>query len=259
MSTSPVILVTAGTAGLGAQTAKTFAAAGYRVVINYSNNATRASALLLELEKISSIPPTPIKEPNPGPVVLAVRADLADKLDVAGLVSQTIEEMGRLDVVFSNVGWTEVTDFNDLDDNVDEEMWDRCFNKNVKSHLWLFHAAKKYLEQSEGSFITTASVAGLKPSGSSIAYSVTKAAQIQLVKALAVISGPHIRVNSVSPGLLLTDWGMKFSQEKRDAAQARTKLKRFATVEDCAEQVLCFAKSKSVTGTNAVIDAGSSL
>lgn len=52
---------------------------------------------------------------------------------------------------------------------------------------------------------------------------------------------------------------MRFSQAKQDAAKAKTKLKRFATVEDVAEQVLCFAKSKSITGTNAVIDAGSSL
>jgi NAD(P)-dependent dehydrogenase (short-subunit alcohol dehydrogenase family) len=95
----------------------------------------------------------------------------------------------------------------------------------------LLYAAKEQLEKNEGSFITTASVAGVKPSGSSLPYSVTKAAAIHLSKALAVICSPSIRVNSVSPGLLMTEWGMKFPEEKRQAAKEATKLKRFATVE----------------------------
>jgi NAD(P)-dependent dehydrogenase (short-subunit alcohol dehydrogenase family) len=92
---------------------------------------------------------------------------------------------------------------------MEEDDWDRCFLYNVKAHLWLMHAAKAELEKTEGAFITTASIAGVKPSGSSLPYAVTKAAAIHLSKSLAVICSPKIRVNSVSPGLLLTDWGMK--------------------------------------------------
>lgn len=109
---------------------------------------------------------------------------------------------------------------------------------NVKAHLWLLYAAREQLEKNEGSFITTASVAGVKPSGSSLPYSVTKAAAIHLSKALAVICSPSIRVNSVSPGLLMTEWGMKFPEEKRRAAKEATKLKRFATVEVSATLLL---------------------
>jgi NAD(P)-dependent dehydrogenase (short-subunit alcohol dehydrogenase family) len=54
-------------------------------------------------------------------------------------------------------GWTKMTNFMDLDDNMEEDVWDRCFTVNVKSHLWLMHAAKKYLEESEGCFVSTAS------------------------------------------------------------------------------------------------------
>ena len=61
-----------------------------------------------------------------------------------------------------------MTDFMDLDDNMEKEVWDRCFLINVQSHLWLMHAAKKHLEESEGTFVITASVAGVKPSGSSL-------------------------------------------------------------------------------------------
>jgi NAD(P)-dependent dehydrogenase (short-subunit alcohol dehydrogenase family) len=58
--------------------------------------------------------------------------------------------------------------FQDLDENVEESDWDMCFNFNVKTHLFLFHAAKPHLEKSEGSFLTTASLAGVTPGGSSM-------------------------------------------------------------------------------------------
>ena len=93
------------------------------------------------------------------------------------------------------------------------------------------HASKEELEKTEGAFITTASIAGIKPSGSSLPYAVTKSAAIHLSKALAVICSPKIRVNSVSPGLLLTEWGLKFGPQKIEAATNATKLKRLPTVE----------------------------
>ena len=114
----------------------------------------------------------------------------------------------------------------------------RSFNTySIKAHLWLFHAAKSELEKSQGAFITTASLAGVRTSGSSLPYMVTKAAAIHLSRALAVIAGPNIRVNSISPGLLLTEWGMKFPEERREAARNATKLKRLATVEVCITNV----------------------
>ena len=55
-----------------------------------------------------------------------------------------------------------------IDENAHEDEWDRAFNMNVKSHFWLMHAAKKYLDETEGAFILTASLAGVIPSGSSL-------------------------------------------------------------------------------------------
>ncbi|KAK0630020.1 hypothetical protein B0T17DRAFT_589640 [Bombardia bombarda] len=246
-----VALITAGTAGLGAATARLFAKNGFRVVVNYSSNRDRADSLVDELESISTLTKSSEK-----PDYQAIQADLSKRDDILRLVSDTVASMGRLDVVFSNGGWTRYRGMAGLDDNVDEEDWDRCFNMNVKSHLWLMHAAKSHLDESEGAFITTASLAGLRVGGSSLAYSVTKAAQIHLAKGLALLAAPKIRVNTVSPGLMLTEWGLKFPVEKQEEARDRTPLKRLATVEDVAEQVLCFVKSKSVTGANAVIDGG---
>jgi NAD(P)-dependent dehydrogenase (short-subunit alcohol dehydrogenase family) len=201
MSTPALVaLVTAGSAGLGAATARLFAREGFRVVVNYHSNAKRADALVAELRELSALTPAEARRDG----FAAIRADLGDREELRQLVAETVTAMGRLDVVFSNGGWTRFSNFMDLEDNVVEEDWDRCFNMNVKSHLFLMHAAKEHLEKTKGSFITTASVAGTKPSGSSLAYSVTKAAQLHLAKGLAKSCGPHIRVNSVSPGLLLT-------------------------------------------------------
>ncbi|RYP50731.1 hypothetical protein DL768_003791 [Monosporascus sp. mg162] len=139
--------------------------------------------------------------------------------------------------------------FSDLDDGVDEDDWDRCFAVNVKSHLWLFHAARKWLEKSNA-----------REEGAAVfPYTVTKAAQIHLIKSLVIIAAPAIRVNCVSPGVMLTDWGLSFPPERLGAVKEQNKLKRFATLDDVAEQVKTYVTSKTVTGQNAVIDAGFSL
>ncbi|KAK0731676.1 hypothetical protein B0H67DRAFT_597512 [Lasiosphaeris hirsuta] len=206
----PVALITAGTAGLGAATARLLARNGFSVVVNYNSDHTRAKAFVDELTRISTLQrqsPLLIGLNIESPNFCSYQADLSKSDEIGRLANSTITSMGRLDV-------------------------DHCLNLNVKSHLWLMKATRSYLDETEGIFITTASLAGVKFSGSSLAYAVTKAAQIHLVKGLATMAAPKIRVNSVSPGLILTD---------------------------VAEQVLCFIKSKSVTGANTVIDGGMSL
>ncbi|KAF2687900.1 oxidoreductase ucpA [Lentithecium fluviatile CBS 122367] len=253
MSVQKVALITASSAGLGAQVARILAP-DFRVVINYSSNQTRAQSLIDELSKAPSTHSS-LQTPR----FHFLQADVSSKASVEKLVQDTVKTMGRLDVVVSNAGWTRMTNFLNIDEGVNEDDWDRCFVMNVKTHLWLAYAAKDALTESEGTFISTASVAGVKPSGSSLPYAVTKAAQIHLAKGLAVILAPKIRVNSVSPGMMLTEWGLKFPESKRQKAVENTKLKRLATVEDVADQIRTLALSRSVTGQNLCIDGGSSL
>lgn len=216
----PIALITAGSAGLGACVAELFARNGMRVVINYASNVQRADELVAKLKAVSTLAPAEGRVDYH-----AIKADLALRTDVERLVEETVDVMcpsasgaggkRRLDVVFSNGGWTHMRNLYDLEDNMVDEDWDRCFTVNVKSHLWLMHAAKPYLSagwddeeeggaQESGCFVTTASLAGVKVSGSSLAYAVTKAAHLHLAKALAMLAAPKVRVNSVSPGLLLT-------------------------------------------------------
>ncbi|KAK7745339.1 hypothetical protein SLS53_002835 [Cytospora paraplurivora] len=260
-----IALITAGTSGLGAAVAQLFARNGMRVVVNYANNNQRAEDFVTQLKSMSTLQPKEYRVDYH-----AIKADLSSRADVERLLVETMQVMTipgqkkKLDVVFSNGGWTQLRKLFDIEDNMFDEDWDQCFTMNVKSHLWLFHAAKPYLEASwdekaregSGSFVTTASLAGVKVSGSSLAYAVTKAAQIHLAKGLAMISAPKIRVNSVSPGLLLTEWGLKFPPERIQMMTDASKLERLATVEEVAEQVLTYVKNKSVTGQNMVLDGG---
>lgn len=168
MPSPPIALITAGSAGLGAATAKLFASSGMRVVINYSSNVSRAEKLIEELDKLSPIPRQSTQN------FISIRADLTNRDDINRLVYEAATAMGGLDIVFSNGGWTHMRNFDDLDENVNEEDWDKCFNMNVKSHLWLMHAARKWLDESEGVFITTASLAGVRCTGSSLVIQFVK-------------------------------------------------------------------------------------
>lgn len=238
----PIALVTAGSAGLGAAVATLLARNGMRVAINYHGNAERAAALVDHLRSVSTITASSGGGSNDNNYH-AIKADLADRSDVQRLVEETVAAMGtrRLDVVFSNGGWTRMRKLMDLDDNMFDEDWDRCFTMNVKSHLWLMHAARPYLEAAytedagAASFITTASLAGVKVSGSSLAYAVTKAAQLHLAQGLALIAAPKIRVNSVSPGLLLTVRSLNPKRKTRKKKRKNKKIHRTGGLRDWGE------------------------
>lgn len=253
MSTK-VALVTASSAGLGAACVKALAP-HFRVVVNYLSRPEKAAEVIKEAE---SVPPSSSSSSLHHPRFHSIQADVASRAEIQRLVKETVDTMGRLDLVVSNSGWTRMTNFFNLEEQIIEEDWDRCFNMNVKAHLWLFHAAKPYLEANEdgGSFITVASLAGVRPSGSSLPYSVTKAAAIHLTKGLAMIAGPKIRCNTVSPGLMMTEWGHKFPEKQVKMVTERGVLKRLATPEDVADQVKTLALSQSITGQNIVLDCG---
>ena len=192
------------------------------------SNAARAEALVQELNSAYLV-----ETSSMSPRFFALQADASDKASIAVMVKRVIEVFGRLDVVASNSGWTRLTNFDDMDENGDEDLWSKTYRCNVTAHFWLMNAVKPHLEATKGAFVTTASLAGVVPGGSSLPYAISKAAQIYLVKTLSKVCAPHIRVNSVSPSLMLTDWGLQFSEEVQIAQAESSRLKRLITVEVC--------------------------
>lgn len=241
-------LITGGSAGLGAAIVQKLAGEGCHVAINYSNSKERAVELA---KKITS---------EHGVNAIHLQANVAEADSCKSLIKETVEQLGGLDVVISNAGWTRAVDFADID-ALTEEDFDKCYAMNVKSHFHLFRAAKPHFDKNEdgGAFLITGSAAGLKPSGSSIPYSLTKATSVHLVKCLAKTQGPKARVNIVCPGLLLTEWGNSFGPEKIKKMENLAPLKHTSYIDDTADVFISTAKNTSQTGSVISVDSGLSV
>ncbi|KAK4575184.1 hypothetical protein LTR86_001036 [Recurvomyces mirabilis] len=205
------VLVTGGSRGLGAEICRRFAAEGCNIAINYANNESPAKDLAKEIESSYHVK------------TLVVKGDCGVMADCRNCVQETIKAFGSIEGIVGNAGWTKFTNFNDLDAMTEEE-WDKCYAVNVKGmHALAKEALPIFNKNAEGGFfIITSSIAAKSLSGSSMAYSVTKAAQVHLMKCLAKVCGEKARINAVLPGLLLTDWGNLYGPERiaglKDAA-----------------------------------------
>jgi NAD(P)-dependent dehydrogenase (short-subunit alcohol dehydrogenase family) len=243
-----VALVTGGSAGLGAAIVQKLAAGGCHVAINYAYSEGRAEELATLVASQFNVK------------TIKLQGDVSEEESCKRLVTETFKQLGGLDIVVSNAGWTRIINFADLDE-VQVEDFDKCYSMNVKSHFYLFRAAKPYFDNNPegGSFLITGSIAGLKPGGSSIPYSITKAASIHLTKCLAKSHGPKSRVNIVCPGLLLTEWGFKFGPERIAHIENSLPLKQTCSVEDTADVYISLAKNGSQTGSVVSVDGGMSV
>lgn len=241
-------LITGGSAGLGAAIARQLAAENVNLAINYNNSEERAVKLAEELASEFGIK------------TVTIKGDIFDTSVGSKLVNETVDKLGGLDIVISNAGWTKIVPYDDLD-ALDDELWDGCFNVNVKAHFYLFKAAKKIFDQNEdgGTFIVSASVAGRIVYGSSIPYAVSKAALIHLVRMLAKTQGPKVRIHAVCPGLLLTEWGQRFSPERIEKTKNMSPINTLADVDETAAQFVLLSKLSTSTGSIVSMDGGISI
>ncbi|KAF2737280.1 short chain dehydrogenase/reductase [Polyplosphaeria fusca] len=238
------VLVTGGSAGLGEAICTSFAAAGANIAVNYFNRLDPALKVQAACEAH-------------GVKAITIKADMCSTDEARRAVQEVREQLGGLDVVIANAGWTKFTMFGDLD-AMSEEEWDRCWAANVKVPLALLKAAKPtFVENEEGGvFISTGSIAANSQGGSSMPYAVTKAAQVQLIKCLASTQGHKIRINTVLPGFLATEWGLRYSKEIQDMVKDKAALKHETFLQDCADAFLMLARNTSMTGMKIQVDAG---
>ncbi|KAF2117544.1 short chain dehydrogenase/reductase [Lophiotrema nucula] len=238
------VLVTGGSAGLGEVVCTSFAKAGANVAVNYFNRTEPAEKVRAACEEH-------------GVKAVILKADMTSTADAKRAVEEAKEALGGLDIIIANAGWTKFTQFGDLD-AMSEEEWDRCWAANVKVPLALLKTAKPtFIENPEGGvFISTGSIAANSQGGSSMPYAVTKAAQVQLIKCLATTQGSKIRINTVLPGLLLTEWGLKYPSEVIEAVKEKAPLKHETFLQDCADAFLYLARNTSMTGMKLQVDAG---
>jgi ketoreductase RED2 len=233
-----VALVTGSSSGIGEQIARRLAALGASLVINSSSSVEAGERVASELS----------------PPAHYVRADISEPAQAAALVDACIERFGQLDVLVNNAGWTTRVDHRDLD-GLTDEIFRRTFDINVFGTWLVSKAAIPHLRNSDdGNIVNISSIAGVRPVGSSMAYSMSKAALNQMTLLLAKSYAP-VRVNAVAPGLVATPWTSEWS-DLHELVAARTPLRRVATVDDVAEATLALIRNRFVSGEIFLLDGG---
>jgi len=246
-----VAIVTGGGGGIGGATARTLAREGAAVAVVDINEA--AAALVAD-EIVES-----------GGSALSVTADLSDEPEVIDTITATVRQFGRLDIVHNNAALTE-SDFLSRDTAVTElslDVWERTFAVNLRSQMLMCkHAIPAMVENGGGSIINMSSGASLKGDRTRTAYGVSKAGVNTLSMYVATSHGKQgIRVNTIVPGLIITDAVRAHLNEKILANLGKATLTPYlGEPQDIADLVLFLGSDESryITGQMIAIDGGMS-
>jgi 3-oxoacyl-[acyl-carrier protein] reductase len=239
-----VAIVTGCTGGLGQRVCLAFAQAGAQVAGVYLQSKEQAEAQAREFSAL-------------GPRSIAIQADVNQPDDVKRMVEQVMAEYGRIDVLVNNAAYNQWVPFQDLD-GLTLEVWDHIILANLTSPFVCSKAVAPIMKkQGKGRIVNVASIAGLTPVGSSIAYAVSKAGLIHLTRCLAVALGPEIAVNAVAPGTMMgTRMTSRLDPEFVERNIKTSALQVPVERDDVADQIVLFCKSDSITGQTVVLDSG---
>lgn len=243
--TGKVALITGSTKGIGRSIAEELARCGARVVIS-SRKADACEQVAGELKA-------------QGYEAIAVACHVGRKEDLQRLVDTTLQTWGRIDVLVCNAATNPVYG---TTLEISDDAWDKIMQTNVKGTFWLANmVVPQMAERGEGSVILLSSIAGLRGNSVIGTYGVSKAAEAALARNLAVEWGPKgIRVNSIAPGLIRTDFAQALldDPERVRVAEQKTPLRRIGDPVDIAGVAVFLASPASayVTGQMIVADGG---
>jgi 3-oxoacyl-[acyl-carrier protein] reductase len=240
-------LVTGSSTGIGAAVAKAYAARGMRVVVHYNSSEAEAKAVVAEIEAA-------------GGEAHALRADISSSAAAVGLADGAAEALGGLDVLVNNAGGlVKRTPVGEIED----EFFDEVVDLNVRSVVMVTKAALPHLRQSgRGSVINVSSIAARNGGGPGASlYAGSKAFVLNLTRSMAKEFAPFgIRVNGVSPGVIMTPFHERFSTpEMLEATRKTIPLERLGTPQDNAGVFLFLASpamSGYITGQTIEVNGG---
>jgi ketoreductase RED2 len=231
-------IVTGSSSGIGEAVARHLSLAGANLVVNSSTSVSQG-------QRVAAALPTD---------AIYIQADIANPHECRGLVEQAVNRFGRLDILVNNAGWTTHVDHTDLDGLTDDILL-KTFEVNVFGTWRVTKAAMPHLLASPDASVTMiTSVAGIRPAGSSIAYSMSKAALNHLALLLAKSFAP-VRVNAVAPGLVSTPWTEDWDTMHEFVAE-RAPAGRAGRPDEIASAVMALVTNSYATGEIFVVDGG---
>jgi 3-oxoacyl-[acyl-carrier protein] reductase len=240
-----VAIVTGASKGIGAAIAKHLAAEGASVAVNYSSSKEGADRVVAEITKA-------------GGKAVAVQGDVAKQAGIDRLFAETKKAFGSPDILVNNAG---IYGFAPLE-AVTEDSFHQQFNLNVLGLILASQAAVKHFGATGGNIVNVSSVVSTLSPANATVYAATKAAVDSVTRSLAKELGPRkIRVNSVNPGLVITE-GLQTAGmhegEFRNQIEKQTPLGRIGQPDDIAPAVVFFASEDSawITGESLYISGG---
>ncbi len=239
-----VAFVTGGSGDIGKAIALALAGSGTDVVVSYVGDAGRANAAVEAIRKT-------------GRQGHAVHLDQRDPKSIDACVEKVMGHFGRLDILVNNAAWNIAIPFTALD-ALTADIWDRILETNLRGPFLLCRSfASELRRHKAGRIINIASIAGLAPGGSSIAYAAGKSALIHLTHCLAVAMAPDVAVNCIAPGLVEgTRMAGRLPEEMKQSIRSQLVLGRTGSADDIAQMAVAYCRADSVTGQTIVVDGG---
>jgi NAD(P)-dependent dehydrogenase (short-subunit alcohol dehydrogenase family) len=242
-----VAIITGSSRGIGRAIAERMAEHGARVVIS--------SRKLQACEEVVQA----INAKHGAGRAVAIAANISSKDDLALLVQQTQQQLGPVDVLVCNAA---SNPYYGPQAGITDEQFRKILDNNIVANHWLIGmVAPQMIERKSGSIIIVSSIGGLRGSPVIGAYCISKAADMQLARNLAVEFGPHnVRVNCIAPGLIKTDFARAL-WEDADMLKERmstTPMRRIGEPDEIAGAAVFLASHAGsyVTGQSLVVDGG---
>ena len=243
--TGKTAVITGSSKGIGRAIAEQMALAGANVVIS-SRKEGPCQEVAAAIKRA-------------GGKAVAIPANIGDKAQLRALVDKSHDAFGEIHVLVCNAA---VNPYYGPLAEITDEAFDRIMASNIKSNLWLTTMVMPEMaKRRDGAMIIVSSIGGLRGSPKLGAYAISKAADMQLARNLAVEWGPHgIRVNAIAPGLVKTDFARALWENPEVLAQTlkQSPLGRIGDPVDIAGVALLLAADagKFITGQTIVVDGG---